>query len=187
MHRSKWSAYKHDVYEKPNGEEGDYFYLESPEKVMIVPVCEDGRIVLTLQYRYLHGKQSIEFPGGNMPESMRAEEAAQVELLNETGWYAEEFTSLGVFEPAAGCVKRRTHVYIGHVLSEQEQRLADTEEIEVMYRRPDEIAEMIRRGDIWSGSTLAAWALAQNYVMSQTSAEESGGLKTIFDYFLGEE
>ena len=40
------------------------------------------------------------------------------------------------------------------------------EEIEVMYRRVDEFEEMIKRGEIWDGKTLSAWAMAREHVLN---------------------
>jgi ADP-ribose pyrophosphatase len=187
VHENVWWTYKHDTYEKPNGEPGDYYYGDTTGVAMVIPVCEDGKIALALQYRYLAGKQSIEFPAGGIKENQDVLEAAKQELFEETGWVAEDYTKIGVFEPMPGRFRNTTHVYIAHVVEQHDQQLDDTEDIEVLYRRPDEIVDMIRRGDIFDGLTLSAWALAQNYMLSHGAAKEDHGLKNIFDFFLGDD
>ena len=94
IHKNPWWTYKHDKYEKPNGEEGDYYYGETLGNAMIVPVLDDGRLVLTLQQRYLREKQSIEFPCGGLIEGQTFLEVAKRELLEETGYIADEFPEL---------------------------------------------------------------------------------------------
>jgi len=159
LHENGWWRYKHDRYEKPNGKEGDYYYGETHGVVMIVPVLEDGRIVLTLQHRYLIDKQSIEFPAGGIKPGVTAPEAASQELLEETGCVAREMIKMGTFEPSNGFVKDECHVFLAYIASQGQQHLDDTEEIELLYRRPEEIDEMIKKNEIWDGQTMATWAL----------------------------
>lgn len=165
IHENPWWKYKHDTLERKNGEVGDYYYAETNGAVLIVPRLPDGRVVMVLQYRYLADKQSTEFPGGGIQTGFEPEIAARLELLEETGYLAEEFIKIGVFEPANGFVKDTTHVFLAEVSERKEQRLDSTEDIEVLYRRPDEIADMVRRNEIWDGQTLAVWALIQHHLV----------------------
>jgi len=163
IHENPWTMYKHDVYEKPNGEEGNYYYLETPAgSSCIVPVMPDGRIVLVLQHRYLSDKQSIELPSGKIEEGVTALESAQKELREETGWEATDWIKAGEFNPANGYLKTTAHVFIAEVTEQKEQQLDDTEDIDVLYRRPDEFEDMITRGDISDGYTMAAWSLVRH-------------------------
>lgn len=167
LHQNPWTAYKHDRYEKPNGDTGDYYYLETPGAVIIVPVMPDGRVALTLQYRYLNDKQSIALPAGGIAPGAETLEAARLELLEETGCIGDNWVYLGMFEPSAGCIKDPTHVFMCDVVEQREQHLDDTEQIDVVYRRPEEIDDMIRRNDIWSGQTIASWAMARHHFHPQ--------------------
>ena len=162
IHENPWTVYKHDVYEKPDGEHGDYYYLETPGASFIVPILSDGKILLTLQHRYLAEKQSIEFPGGGIAKGSTPLDAAKIELREETGAEAEDWTKVGEFEPAIGFVKDTMHVFIAHVTSQGNPHPDDTEEIDILYRRPDEIEDMVRRGDIFDGPTLAIWAVVRH-------------------------
>jgi len=166
LHENPWWTYKHDIFEKSNGKQGDYFYAESPGMVMIIPVMKkDDQIVLTLQHRYLMDKQSIEFPSGGIRPGQQALDAAKAELHEETGWVAQEWIKVGEFEGSNGFVKDRGHVFIAYVTEQHKQNLDDTEDIEVMYRRPDEVDDMIRKNEIWDGQTMAAWALVHHYFL----------------------
>jgi len=105
VHENPWWKYKRDVYEKPNGEPGDFFYGETPGFSMVVPVLEDGRLVLIRQYRYLEDKECIGFPGGGIKSNQTPLDTAKAELLEETGCLAHEFVKIGMFQPSPGFVK----------------------------------------------------------------------------------
>lgn len=167
LFENPWWTYKHDKYEMPNGKVGDYYYGETGGAVIVIPVLDDGRIVLTLQHRYLMDKQSIEFPGGAMNVDETTLDASMRELKEETGCLADvdNFIKIGEFESCNGLVKERMHVYIAEVHAQIAPHQDDTEDIEILYRRPDEIDEMIRKNEIWCGQTMAAWALAYHHFL----------------------
>lgn len=140
--------------------------------VKVVPVLPDGRIVLTLQHRYLQDKQSIEFPAGGLVNGESPSDAATRELREETGYDIEELSKVGTFEPSNGKNKNEAHVYIAQLQEVQGDQLLDsTEDIEILYRRPDEVEDMIRRGDIWDGPTLAAWAIVRHKFLEKGAGQ----------------
>lgn len=168
LHENPWWMYKHDRYELPNGQEGDYFYGETKGIAIIVPILADGRIVLTLQHRYLKDKQSIEFPGGGILDGLTSLEGAQKELFEETGCVASEFIKVGEFEPANGFIKDTSHVFLAHIQEQGEPHPDVTEEIEVLYRRPEDIEQMIRQNEIWDGQTMATWSLVRHHFLKDS-------------------
>ena len=158
-----WWKYKHDTYEKPNGEPGDYYYGESTNCSMIVPVLDDGRIILVRQYRYLREKESIEFPCGGLKNEETPQEGAERELLEESGYKGNEFVKIGMFEGLNGLVKDTCHVFIAEALDKIAEPQDDPlEKVEILIRRSDEIDEMVRKNEIWDGQTLAAWAMVHH-------------------------
>jgi ADP-ribose pyrophosphatase len=169
LHENPWWKYKHDIYELPNGQEGNYYYGETSGVAIIVPVLPDGRIVLTLQHRYLKDKQSIEFPAGGILPGVSALDGAKKELQEETGCIASEFIKIGVFEPSNGFIKDTTHVFLAHIAEQGDQHPDETEEIEVLYRRPDDIEQMIRKNEIWDGQTMATWAMIRHHFIKEQS------------------
>jgi len=187
LHSNPWSVYKHDTYEKPNGAVGDYYYMQTPGNSMIIPVLEDGRIVLILQTRYIDQRQSLEFPCGGKKEGQSPLDVAKIELYQETGWIADDFMKIGSFQALNGLVDDECHVFLAKVVEQKEQQLEDTEDIEVLYRRPDEIDEMIKKNDIWDGQTMAAWSMARHIFFEEkpvAKATALGTLQNIFDDFI---
>ncbi len=168
IHQNPWWVYKHDTYEKPNGGIGHYYYGQLPGSTIIVPRLSDGRIVMIIQYRYLLEKLSIEFPCGGSRSLETPLQNAQAELREETGCLAETFTHVGSFQPYNGVILDECHVFLAEVVHQERQALDDTEQIDVLYRRPDEIEEMVHRNEIWNGETLAAWAMVGSRVHGHT-------------------
>lgn len=169
IHKNPWHEYKHDTFEFPDGKPGNYYYLETPGGVMIVPVLPDGRIVLTRQSRYLADRHSIEFPGGGIKNGMTLTQAANLELKEETGYEAEELILVGEFEPSKGLIKDRMHIFIAQVGEQGNAKPDATEDIEIIARYPDEVEVMIRHNDIWDGETMAAWSLVRHQFITQTN------------------
>lgn len=165
IHQNPWWIYKHDKYEKQNGEIGDYYYAETTGSVLVVPVLDDDRIILNLQYRYLSDKQSIEFPGGSIKSNESVIEAVERKLREQTGFKAKEIIKMGVFESANEFCKNSVHVFLAKISEKQKQILDDNSETELMYRNPEDIERMIKNNEIFCGDTMAVWSLVRNYFL----------------------
>lgn len=163
-----WWKYKHDEYELPNGGSGNYYYGESTNCSMVIPVLDDGRLILVSQQRYLRDRVSVEFPCGGLELDESPQAGAEREMIEETGYNSTSFIKVGAFDGLNGLFKDTAHVFIADELSKvSEPKFDSTEEIEIIYRRPDEFEDMIKRGEIWDGQTLAAWAMARDRVMQK--------------------
>ena len=172
IHKNPWWEYKCDKFILPNGDKMDYFFSETSGNVLIVPVLDDGRLVLVRQYRYLEEKTGIEFPGGGIGKNESPTRAAARELLEETGYTTENLIKVGAFEPCVGLVKDLSHVFIANELTQaQSQQSTGVENTEVLYRRVDEFEDMIKHGEIWSGQVLAVWAMVRDLLSKNSSSE----------------
>jgi len=167
IHQNSWWTYYHDKYILPNGQEGDYYYGETIGSgcAMIVPVLDDGRLLLTKQHRYLRGKQSIEFPCGGIKAGEAPSETAIRELLEETGYRAGDMMKVGACDGLNGIFKDTCHVFIATELKlVQPPQPDNSENFETIFRRLDEFEDVVNRGEIWDGQTLAAWALSRDKI-----------------------
>ena len=88
IRRPPWLTVRHDRLELPNGNViPDYYVLEYPPWVNIIPITEDGKIVMVTQYRHGIGRILTEIPAGVMEkEDVSPLAAAQRELMEETGY-----------------------------------------------------------------------------------------------------
>lgn len=165
VNENPWWKYKVDNFELPSGSKQVYHYIETLGAALCVPINDENKLVLVRQYRCLTDRFSIEFPMGGIKEGEKPGEAAKRELEEETGLVAEELIQIGTFEPSNGVLKDTTAVYLARELSEGKKMLDEQEETEVLERRPDEFAEMVTRGEITDGQTLAAWSMVRDRLL----------------------
>src|SRR5262245_26296798 len=76
---------RRDEFELDDGFRGIHLVIEIPNAVCVVPVLEDGRILLLRQWRYTVGRELWEVPAGRMQPGESVEAAAARELREETG------------------------------------------------------------------------------------------------------
>jgi 8-oxo-dGTP pyrophosphatase MutT (NUDIX family) len=99
----------------PDGYECDWYYVDTPPSVMVVPVTADRRLVLVRQYRHNLKSYQLEFPAGTMNETEDPEAAARRELEEETGFTPAtpgQMRSLGSFYSLPSETNKYTHVYL---------------------------------------------------------------------------
>lgn len=161
LFRNPWWTYKRDDIELPSGKGGEYHYVHTNGSSMILPVLPNGSLVLVNQYRYLVGKESIEFPCGSVKDGSVHDETARHELVEETGYAAKEFAMVGEFNPYNGVTDEMCRVYVARGLEFVGGTPDETEEFEIVRLTPAEIDDRIRAGAIWDGMSLAAWSIAR--------------------------
>ncbi|MEN9887090.1 MAG: hypothetical protein RL758_1668, partial [Pseudomonadota bacterium] len=88
-----------DSVRLPDGTHATREYVVHPGAVMIVPLLEDGRVVVERQYRYPLHRAMIEFPAGKLDPGESVLACAQRELAEETGYRADEWARAGVLHP----------------------------------------------------------------------------------------
>ncbi len=155
-------TYKVDRFTLPDGKEGEYHYVHTAGSVFIIPVLTSGSLLMVRQYRYLNQRVSLEFPGGGISPGQSAEATARKELIEETG-FTGELAQIGQFNPFNGVTNETTVVFLARDLSPSaEFRPDESEEFEIFELTPARIENLIRRGEIFDGMTLAAWMLCRH-------------------------
>lgn len=165
VHKNPWWECWHDRFRLPNGKEGDYYYMHVSGVSVAIPILGDGRIILVREYRYIFDQDCIEFPSGGREEGDDFEKTTREELEQEAGYMAGKLELVGQFTPYRGLSDEWGKVYIAADLKKTKNRLEETEEIEVLFKTPEEIDAMIESNEIWDGETLAAWCLARKRVI----------------------
>ena len=160
--KNPWWTYTLYSFQIPGGIEGKYYYVHTEGSSMIVPVLDDGKIILVNQYRYLCDKESVEFPCGGVKSGHRYDEMARIELEEEAGYVAKSLESAGEFNPFNGVTDEICRVFIARGLTKVQAKPESTEAFELIAVSPGEIESMISKKVIWDGMTLAAWMLVRN-------------------------
>ena len=159
LYKNNWWRYKKDEFELPDGTKGEYHYVSTNGASMILPVRDDGRIILVNQYRYLNEKESLEFPCGGVKDGQSYEDTAQHELEEETGFTSYEIEFAGSFNPCNGVTNEICRIYIARGITPLDALPDKTEEFEQYALSGVEIDDKISSGKIWDGMTIAAWSI----------------------------
>lgn len=92
-----------------------YFVIEFPDWVNVVPVTDDGQIILVEQYRHASGRVHLEIPGGSTDPGKEPEDPAKAaarELLEETGYAPRELKFAAAHFPNPALLNNRMHTYV---------------------------------------------------------------------------
>ena len=165
LFKNPWWIYRQDTFMLPNGEVSDYFYVHTNGSSIIIPVLDDGRIVMVKQYRYLCDEESLELPCGGVKAGSDYLQTAIAELEEEAGYKASELLLAGQFNPFNGVTNEMCRVYVGRGLQHVGSNPDVTEEFEHLQLKPEEIDERIRSGEIWDGMTIAAWFIGRTKIL----------------------
>ena len=135
-----------DTVELPNGDRTTRQYIRHPGAVAVVPLLDDGRIVMVRQYRHPIGRVLIEFPAGKLDAGESVLGCAARELLEETGYTASEWARAGVFHNAAAYSTEAMEIWFARGLRAGPQQLDHGEFVEVCLMTETEIDALARAG-----------------------------------------
>jgi len=150
-----------------DGHESTREYLRHPGAVMMIPLLDDGQVVLERQYRYPLGRSLIEFPAGKIDLGEPPLECARRELLEETGYVASDWTHLGGFHNAIAYSDEKIEVFLARGLKLERSSLDAGEVLEVFTAPWRRLYDWIADGTLTDVKTIVGtyWlerALAQS-------------------------
>ena len=145
-----------DVVRLPDGSQGAREYLRHPGAVAIVPLFDDGNVLLERQFRYPQRREFIEIPAGKLEPGEPHLDTAKRELLEETGYVAQEWTRLGVLHTAIAYTDEAIDLFVAQKLRKQGSAQLDAGEfVETLVVPMDEAITMVRDGRITDVKTVA--------------------------------
>jgi len=141
----------------------DFFVLKVPAWVNIIPVTDDGCVVMVRQYR--HGVRSftLEIPGGMVdPADRSPAEAARREMVEETGYDAEEIIPLGRVHPNPAIQDNLCFSFLAcSARRVTRKKLDDGEATRVVRFRLERVRQLIAEGKITHALVIAAFCLLE--------------------------
>lgn len=152
---------RRDTVRLPNGHTTLREYIRHPGAATIVPVLDDGRLLLERQFRYPNKTVLIEFPAGKCDPGETPLVTAQRELREETGYEASRWQALGKINPLPAYSDEVIHLFVAEGLTLNESRHDADEFLELITMTPAEVAAAIERGDITDAKTVCAFFLWQ--------------------------
>ena len=138
------------IAESPfDGGRYDFYRIQSVSWAQIVPVTQDGDVVLVRQYRHGAREVTLEIPGGLIDKDEDPKQAALRECLEETGYRARDAISLGVVNPNPALFANRLHAYLAKdVVPERKIDNRGAEHTEVVLVPTRDLAKLILDGTI---------------------------------------
>ena len=157
VYENPWISVHHQTVTRPNGSDGIYGLVHfKGHAVGIVPIDEHGNTWLVRQSRYTLDQFTWEIPEGGAAAGEPTLECAKRELEEEVGLKAERWQELMRLHTSNSVTDERAVVYIAEGLSEGEQSLDPTEDIEVKKLPLKDAVEMVLNGDITDAISVAA-------------------------------
>ncbi len=146
-----WLTIRHDRLELPNGNIlPDYYVLEYPGWVNIIPITEDGRFVMVTQYRHGIGRVLTELPAGVLEKKDATPlDGAKRELLEETGYGGGEWQEISQLSSNAATTDNLTHCFLARgVKPVGSQHFDPGEYIQCGLYTEEEVKGMLMRDEV---------------------------------------
>lgn len=154
---------RRDRVRLPDGGEATREFIVHPGAVMVVPILDDGRLVMERQWRYPLACVMLEFPAGKVERGEPTLDCAQRELFEETGYRAREWALAGVLHNAIGYSSERIEIWFARGLTEGERRLDDGEFLDLHICSADELDRRCAAGEVTDAKTLIGLQWLQNW------------------------
>lgn len=150
-----------DKVELPNGKVASREYIKHPGAVAVVPITQEGNIVLVRQYRYPIGNVLLEVPAGKLDKGEDPDTCAFRELEEETGYVAKSIKRIASIYTTPGFTDEVIHLYIAENLTLSNPHPDEDEFLDVEIYSKEEIKTMIADGRINDAKSMLALLLAK--------------------------
>lgn len=163
VYRGHFLDVRSDRVRLPDGSEAGREYIVHSGAVMIVPLLDDGRLVLERQYRYPLQRAVIEFPAGKLEPGEPTLPCAVRELFEETGYSAAEWALAGELHNAIAYSTERIEVWFARGLVAGERQLDDGEFLDVFSATQAELEDWVLAGQVSDAKTLVGLLWLQQW------------------------
>ncbi len=166
-----FSTVRVETVAMPSGDQATREVVDHDDAVAVVPLTDDGSVLLLRQYRQPLRGYILEIPAGRLDvEDEEPEAAARRELQEEIQHVARRWTHLTTFHNSAGWSTERTHVYLAQGLSAAalpdgfslEAEEADMEIVSLPFAAT---VEMVRDGTLTDAKTVVGLLLTEPHVI----------------------
>ena len=154
VYRGAFLDVRRDRIRLPDGSTAQREYIVHPGAVMVVPMLDDGRLVIERQWRYPLARVMVEFPAGKLEAGEPPLHCAIRELIEETGYRATEWARAGILHNAIAYSNEGIEVWFARGLTLGERQLDAGEFLDVGSASLDELDDMARRGELTDAKTL---------------------------------
>lgn len=146
-----------DYMQFSNGNTEEWDYIHHRGAAAVIPVMDDGRIIMVRQYRNALERFTLEIPAGALDESDEPGKTCSArELEEETGYRSENLEWLMTLRTTVAFCNEKIEVYVAHNLIPLKQHLDPNEFVNVEIHTIEELKQMVFSGEIEDSKTVAA-------------------------------
>lgn len=150
--------------ELPNGRESIREVVRHPGAAMVVPIAEDGHVIMVRQFRKPVEKVCLEMPAGKLDAGEDPIECAKRELKEETGCTAKNIEYITYIDTTPGFSDEKIHIFVATGLEEGDVQPDTDEFVEVRKLKVEDIIKLIYQGDINDAKTIIGAFIAEKYL-----------------------
>jgi ADP-ribose pyrophosphatase len=154
VYRGHFLDVRRDEVRLPDGAITVREYIVHPGAVMIVPILDDGRLVVERQYRYPMGRAMLEFPAGKLDAGEAPFACAVRELAEETGYRAREWARAGILHNAIAYSTEGIEIWFARGLTLGKRHLEAGEFVDVASVGEDALNVLASSGELTDAKTL---------------------------------
>jgi ADP-ribose pyrophosphatase len=162
-YRGRFLQVRQDDVSLPDGSLSYREYIVHPGAVMVVPVLDDGRLVMERQYRYPTHRAYLEFPAGKLEAGEPGIVCGVRELFEETGFRATEWACAGELHNAIAYSSERIEVWFARGLVAGERQLDAGEFLDVFVATEEELSGWVADGSVTDAKTMVALLWLQQW------------------------
>ncbi|AEG93729.1 NUDIX domain-containing protein [Ramlibacter tataouinensis] len=160
-----------DTVALPDGGSATREYILHPGAVMVVPLLDDGRVVMERQYRHPVGRVMVEFPAGKLGAGEDRLACGRRELQEETGYVAGEWAHAGQLHPCIGYSDEFIDIWFARGLRPGGRQLDAGEFLDVIAVAPAQLQAWCREGVVTDAKTLTGALWLQNVLSGAWNLE----------------
>lgn len=146
----------HDTVVLENGSQAGRDVVSHPGGVCVLALTDDNEVYFVKQFRYPHGKVTLEIPAGKLEWGESHFDCGKRELKEETGCIADDYSYLGCLFPTPAYDTEVIHMYLAKKLRMDKQKLDEGEFLEVIKIPLDKAVEMVMNNEIEDAKTQIA-------------------------------
>lgn len=154
---------RRDHVRLPDGRVATREFVVHPGAVMIVPLLDDGRLVMERQWRYPLQRAMLEFPAGKLEPGEPPFNCATRELQEETGYRAAQWGRAGLLHNAIAYSTEGIEVWFARGLTLGARRLDEGEFLDVQLTTVEELDRLCAQGSVTDAKTLVGLLWLRNW------------------------
>lgn len=169
LFHGKFLHAKCDMVRLPDGQHSTREYVVHPGAAVIVPLLDDGQLVLERQFRYPVGREMIELPAGKLDPGEDPLICALRELAEETGYTCREWSYAGCMHLAIAYSTEVIHIYFVRGLEPGIRRLDKGEFLDVFTAQAQQLIDWCLDGTVTDAKTVTCALHLREYLAGRKS------------------